>query len=306
MSVWSLCFVTNGETDSFGAAMGLVFTFTSAYFVQEKLEFNLSWWDKVLLLAFPVFYLAALYYVLYDNGVFYRTTYNFIDLYQILFYVHLINPVLIAMLVLLLNLSYARDLKKAANVFVFLSISFFYSYFFFDNWEALYFKSQLDDFSKEETTTLLNSRADSTEVNTSQPLTSFQFINYERDTIRLNPRPGNYILLETWNESCFPCIKAMNELPPFYRKISDKVDIYYVYESRSKHSRNQFDKVFNFKSIQSKSHILIDIQQDFYNQLEMKGYPYFLLFDSNGDLVYQCRGYAGKEVLQKEILEAIN
>lgn len=37
----------------------------------------------------------------------------------------------------------------------------------------------------------------------------------------------------------------------------------------------------------------------------MNGFPYFLLFNSKGDLVFHSRGYIGKEALTSQILEHI-
>ena len=98
---------------------------------------------------------------------------------------------------------------------------------------------------------------------------------------------------------------AMNELPDFYKTIENKVDVYYLYESGKETVRKKFDKIFSFKNIDDKSKILIDINQELYNSLNMKGFPYFLLFDSTGNLIYHSRGYIGKENLCKQLTEHI-
>ncbi len=63
--------------------------------------------------------------------------------------------------------------------------------------------------------------------------------------------------------------------------------------------------IFNFKSIKDKSKIRIDIDQNLYDALAMQGFPYFLLFDSSGKLIYLQRGYTGKDATANKILEKI-
>ncbi|MCC7506412.1 MAG: hypothetical protein IT259_13985 [Saprospiraceae bacterium] len=40
--------------------------------------------------------------------------------------------------------------------------------------------------------------------------------------------------------------------------------------------------------------------------LNMRGYPYFLLFDKEGRLVFHARGYAGKAELSRRIMEHLD
>ena len=63
--------------------------------------------------------------------------------------------------------------------------------------------------------------------------------------------------------------------------------------------------IFNFKSIKDKSKIRIDINQNVYDALDMQDFPYFLLFDSTGKLIYLQRGYTGKDAIANKILEKI-
>ncbi|MFQ5447875.1 MAG: TlpA family protein disulfide reductase, partial [Saprospiraceae bacterium] len=130
-------------------------------------------------------------------------------------------------------------------------------------------------------------------------------INSDLDTVNLLNSLDKYILLETWNETCLPCIKAMKELPDFYKSMQSKMETYYLYENSNERVRKKFDKIFNFKNIKDKTKILIDINEELYKGLNMKGFPYFLLFDSQGNLIYHSRGYIGKEILSKQILEHI-
>jgi len=305
ISVWSLCFAIKDKTNSYTAAMGLAFTFFSIYFLQKEFDFRLSFSDKLTVAALPILYLLSTYFVLYEKGTFDTPTYNFVNLYQILFYLHLINPLAIATLVLFLALTKLRDVSKPVNCFIFITITLFYSYFFYDHWKVIWFKSLMENFGSEESKTADNEMADEYKIDSSKKISNFKFINQSLDTIKIPTSSGRYILLETWNENCFPCIKAMNELPDFYRTIKDKVDVYYVYENESARVRRNFNKIFTFNGISEKSKIIIDINQELYKAINMSGFPYFLLFDPSGTPIYRFRGYPGKASLSENILERV-
>ena len=296
--VWGICFLGKGMSDAYTAALGLSFTFISSYLVQKEYHFSLDIWDKTAIALFPFLYIIAVYFVLFKNGSFSAEKFN---LYQNLFYHHLINPLNVAFVGLWFGLTKLKDLTKPLNAFVFTYIILFHSYFFHSNWLSFWLGSQVKNFGVEK-----SSDRDELNVNQAVNIYDFQFINPDLDTVTLtNEKSRRYILVETWSENCLPCIRAMNELPDFYMTIQDRVDVYYVYENQEASTRKKFDKIFRFESVQDKSKILIDINQNLYNSLGMSGFPYFLLFDPNGKLIYYQRGYPGKKMLTQDILERL-
>ncbi len=305
ISIWSICFVASSMADTNTAVMGLAFTFLSVYFLQKEYDFKLSISDKWAVMAFPILYLGSVYTILYDNGYFNMLTLNFVAWYQLLFYLHIINPLTIASIVLLLGLTKLKDLRNPRNLFIFASITIFYAYFFMFTWKSSWLSGRRISFDTEIPTKSEGKKLDTLGLNYDVNLFDFSFINPNLDTVTLLDASGKYILLETWAETCPPCIKAMNELPGFYRSVDDKVSVYYLYENRKESVRNNFDKIFSFKEIKDKSNILIDIDQELYRALNMKGYPYFLIFDSSGKLVHHIRGYGDKEMISAQILKYI-
>lgn len=289
--------------DTNTAAMGLTFTFLSIYFLQKEYEFNLSIPDKWAVMAFPILFLCATYFVLFDYGYFKINTYDFITLYQILFYKHIINPVTIAFIVLLLGLTKLKDLANLRNLFIFSSITIFYTYFFMVTWKTSWLGGRSQSFDTELPKSNEEQNLEPLAINYDVNLSDFAFINASQDTVTLLDASGKYILLETWAETCPPCIKAMNELPNFYRSIEDKVSVYYVYENRRASARSNFEKIFSFKEIEDKSKILVDINQELYDALNMQGYPYFLIFDSKGKLKHYIRGYGDKDRIIAQLTE---
>ena len=299
ISVWSICFVGYKQSDDYTSAMGLSFTFLSIYFLQKEYDFKLSLSDKLFVIAFPVLYLISWYFIIFNT---YFTNFKY-SLYFKLFYIHIINPLNIALLVLLLGLTKMKDLSKLSNLFIFIYITLFYAYFFHSAWRGFQFASLTKNFDTEKIIEPETQKAKEPDLNYTVNLSDFSFINSDLDTLSSLNSSEKYILLETWNETCFPCIKAMKELPDFYRSIQNKAEVYYLYENSKEHVRRKFEDIFNFKNIEDKSKILIDINQDLYKELNMNGFPYFLLFDSKGNLIFHSRGYMGKEALSKQILE---
>jgi len=50
-------------------------------------------------------------------------------------------------------------------------------------------------------------------------------------------------------------------------------------------------EVMNFKKIGNPNRILIDVDNAYYNRLKLSGYPYFILYDTNGNALDWFSGY---------------
>ncbi len=227
--------------------------------------------------------------------------FNFGALYLNLFYRHIINPVTIAFIVLLLGLTKLKDLTNPRNLFIFASITIFYAYFFMFTWKSSWLGGRQPSFDTEVHQKAEGPGPEASAINVNVNLSDFSFINASLDTVTLPGASGKYTLLETWSETCPPCVRAMRDLPDFYRSIENKVNVYYVYENRKASVRNNFEKIFSFQEIKDKSKILIDMEQNLYQALNVNSYPYFLIFDSSGKLIHHIRGYGDKDMIAAEI-----
>ncbi len=302
INIWSLCFKEGYlRSNEFTYGLGLSFTFLSSYFIQKEYDFQLSYTDKFCLIILPILYLITEYIVVIIPGLSKGHYHPFF----FLFYAHFINPINIAFLVLVLSMTVMKDLSRHINLFIFIYLTIIYSYFFYKEGRPFQLSSTLDNFGSDVPQENTPPDTEIAEIGNTINLTDFSFINPNLDTIRLEKPLKGFILLETWNETCFPCIRAMKELPEFYKTMSDRLEVYYVYEDNREQVRRKFDKIFNFKPVPFKANILIDINQELYNALGMNGFPYFLLFDSQGSLIYKIEGYTGKDNISKEILEHI-
>jgi thioredoxin-related protein len=125
-----------------------------------------------------------------------------------------------------------------------------------------------------------------------------------KDTVMINSN-GKYTLLETWNEKCPPCLKAMKDLELFYS--TDKFIQKYVYVRPNKRNEIDYIKLFESKLVNKKpENHLVDEEDILFNN-GIQGTPYFLLFDPAGKLVFKQLGYssATSNKLKEQILYEI-
>lgn len=295
--------MTQGVSDAVTAGLGLSFTCLSLYFLQEQPGFKLGRADKAYLLFFPMLYDLGTYVVLFSNGYF---DWDKRGAYELIFYLHLKNPVNLALLMAVLSVGILQDLKRPAHIFIFTYLTLFYSCIFYDQWTHTWMRKDLRNFDTGKSREATEPNSDYILPDSTVNLSNFSFIGPDLDTSILETAPGKFILLETWSETCLPCIKAMHELPDFYRSLQDNVEVFYVYEHPEEETRRQFAPIFQFESIREKKNIRIDLRQQLYHALGMKGLPYFLLFNSKGELVFYQRGYPGKDVVMEKINENIS
>jgi hypothetical protein len=135
-------------------------------------------------------------------------------------------------------------------------------------------------------------------------LLQFKFVNFNNDTISLlkNDKP---FLVETWNETCKPCISSIHDMQSILSSDTSFNHIY-LYQYRGE-KKLQIEEIFNFKPIINKDKIIIDLDNNFYNGLELNSYPYFIIFDSQGNLVEYHNGYNSqyREEVLKNLLSSI-
>jgi thioredoxin-related protein len=121
----------------------------------------------------------------------------------------------------------------------------------------------------------------------------YKFENNSRDTVELKNN-NKFIILETWNETCPPCIEAMKDLQPLFDSLSIIADHYFLYENGSDKLYITKHKIFNFSRIYYKNDIIMDLNNKLYKDLNMQSFPYFLLFDKKGKLIDYFKGYDPK------------
>ena len=198
--VWFFLFMNAKRPGYFGVLIGLIYTFYGNIYFKNNENKTL----KVLKYVAPLFYLVM----------------SFIMIRPSIWL--LINPILVGFTTLFISDLFKKEELKVINFI--LPITYFYIYAFtiFPIWErTTVAPPETYNFEKQ------NNEIDSV------LLYEFQFLNSDFDTIKLNT-DKDFIIIESWNETCVPCLKAMDELPPFYDSISNRFDQYYMYESIKK------------------------------------------------------------------------
>lgn len=262
--IWGNCFYNIDFIGWKFAAIGYIFTIVLSIFL--KLKFNALLDKKVTLTILSVPLAYSILTVIIPT----------IEL------LNFINPVILSFLLLIFNLFYLKKnsafLILSANVLIVVTyLAFVHPYWLKFNY---YGQTEMNTQSFEETSHLKNK----------VPLHEYRFINHRLDTVYI--RSEKFVVLETWNETCPPCIAAMINLKAFYTQNNSLFDQYYLYENRKETIRNNFNAIFNYSYISDKSRILIDINQNLYNDLEMNSYPCFLIYDPMGNLLHIEYGYS--------------
>jgi thiol-disulfide isomerase/thioredoxin len=212
-----------------------------------------------------------------------------------------LNPIWLAFIFLVLQLFWLSDIRKFSNIFIYLFIGIFYTYSFFPisaRWQPPVVTTNFDDNPE-------TNKSPSYQAPDTLFLSDYHFINSSLDTIQFRS-DREYTFLETWNETCAPCIRSFRELSPFLKDL-ENVQFYYLYEHSKPEVRKKFDKIFSYAPVPDSSRILIDINQELFNAAGMQGYPYFLLFNPEGEVVFAQAGYKSfyLETMKTKILEAL-
>lgn len=276
LPVWGLLFLDSETANSFSSFIGFAYTIISISYFKNLTIIGKSKYSKLLLCAFPAFYFLATAFFLPKNLVYF------------------LNPIFWAFILLLISFIFLKLLDLREFFFI-LFISYLYAYHLYP-----IFKNQVDNkgFPTEE--------VEKKDLATNKNLKTYTFISNKMDTFKLSTTK-KYFLIETWNETCQPCLAAMNDLQPLLDSLSPLVDHYYLYENGT---NNKLDtvKVFNFHKINNKNKIIFNNNSLFYNDLQMQSFPYFLLFDEKGNLVDYFKGYSSnnKDYFKNRIRKMID
>lgn len=284
--VWGMGFLDT-PANQVSAALAISYTMLATFFLNKKFKFNLNAFDKALVLSCPIIYFAMFTFVQGQASIFY-----------------LINPFLVSLILLFLVLNQISDLTQLNNLFICFFCSSFYIYCFFPYWQNSRIVQLTDNFDSQKK---IEKRKKQSLAYDSINLNDYSFINSNLDTVKASSTK-EFILIETWNETCYPCIMAFKEMPAFYEENKNRLDYYYIYENSKLSVREEFNKIFNFRHIKTKSKILVDINQNLYLDSKMNGFPYFLLFDKNGNIIFHQQGYSSsyRRELESKIRQHIN
>lgn len=261
--IWGFSFLQIDIANQFTVFGGMMYTILAVYLFKNYEFIRSNNFYKLFLLVFPTFYLVLSLIILKKNSV------------------YLLNPILWAFVVLIISLKYLNSInfKSLIIITIFSGLYAYYLYPIF-RYPSKAVVSESDEIEKKD-------------LKLTKLLQSYSFLKNDHDTIQLIDK-NKLILIETWNETCLPCLAAMNDLQPLMDSLSTSLKHYYLYENSFKNHSFPHEKIYNFQKIIDKSKIILDLDNRFLTESKMSSYPYFLLFDSEGKLVDYFKGYNPK------------
>ena len=200
------------------------------------------------------------------------------------FYTH---PILWAFIIFLIPILLYRAKKRWPYLSMVVATSL-YTFVIYP--DSTYYNSWGKDESVEK-------QAIQTELN----LKDYLFIKQSKQQQPL-PLDKKFILLETWNETCPPCLKSIRNLQDTISNIKGLKN-YYLYQQRGQ-QKLSVDSILHYGLIKNKNKIIVDPQNRLYDSLRLNAYPYFLLFSSEGDLIDSYKGY--HKSIEQDLLNWLN
>ncbi len=267
MTAWPLLMFGGYLPIGWGTFTALCYTFYSAYEIRKLVAqetISLRW----VKLSGPIFIILTF---LYLNSWYWFS---------------IINPLHIAFFVLV-GVTFLDPKTMPTRLTQFFVVSFIagYSMTFVNDWKRLNLNASNSKIPNFE----LNEPFADTKLVTDSNLSSLQFLNKSLDSIQLNGT-GKYTLIETWNERCVPCVRAMKDLKDYYDTLGNTIQQKYVYVAARPGVALDYTKIFSYKHISHQDRILVNINMQ--EELGLQGYPNFLLFDPTGKLILKQLGYA--------------
>lgn len=241
----------------------LTFLFTAYSLILFKREKKLE--KTALLLAPAIYFIAAL--IIKDIDVFVKF------------------PIAWIFILFIVGLFFGKIKSIVYHIFV-LSFSILYAFVIYPH------RYDTPSLSYEEVT------ESQIKIREGYNLHDFRFITIDSDTLSV-VKNGKPYLIETWNETCRPCISSIRDLQDTLSSDTTFNHIY-VYQARG-NKKLDTKNIFAFKVITDKKKIVIDLENNLFKSLELKSYPYFLIFDKDGKLVDYTSGYSSK--YRSEVLE---
>jgi len=259
LPIWGLSFLAVTYANQLTLFYGLVFTAVLFRWLGSKVR-ELDNGAYFLAFSGPIFYLIAMLFV--QQKMEWEAV--------------LPNPILMGFLIAMLSLFL---IVRKAIFYSFLAISVTsYAAFVFPIFQT---NIELGNIDFE----AVIQKKDSLDL---VPLSEFPTLEQE---VKNKLKGGNYnqVLIETWNEKCKPCMESMADLQPF---MDNNPSVLHVFLYQKMGNTNLSDReVMNFKKIGNPNKILIDVNNAYYDRLKLSGYPYFILYDANGNGLDWFSGY---------------
>lgn len=271
MPIWGLTLLDGKTSNALSIFVGLSFTFFSAWFWANNPNFGNKKRHYYLIFIGPVFYLLVSIFFSSSSGE------------------NLLSTIINSNIPIAFLFFCAAFFARTADMPKMVVYALFAAYFY-----AFHLRPTFAPFSL----TLAEREASAVRppLDTLHNLADFRFLTVNGDTTSI-PK-GKPVLIETWNESCLPCVASINDLQGFFEKYPDVRHIY-LYENK-KNNLPRKGQAYFYPKIKQPEKILIDMNLTYFDTLGMNSYPYFLMYDANGNLVEYFAGYRSSNKQQYE------
>ena len=277
--MWGLFLMDADNPGTIGVIICLIYTFYADIFFKNAVVFDhkVSRYFKFI---FPIFYLIS---------TFFTVKFNLLNI--------LLHPIITANIVLGAGSQLTTLKEKYSLQFFVVSYMLLYALTLYPIWEQ---HNTVGEMTETYDFAIAQREIKNLDIR------MIPFIKSDDTSYLIKPN-HKYVLIETWNEKCSPCFAAIKDLAGFFDLHQDKMIHFYLYQAPNKNTITDRNSVFHFEKIKNKNKILIDKDNQLYDQMGLEGYPYFLLFDQNGQLIYQYFGYHSsvKDELSENILGMI-
>lgn len=261
--MWGLFLMDADNPGTIGVIIGLIYTFYADIFFKSVVAFDHKF-SRYLKFLFPAFYLIS----------------SLITIKFTLLNI-LLHPIITASIILVTGSQLTALKEKYSHQFFVVSYILLYALALYPIWQQ---SNAIVDTTESYDFTTGPKEIKKTDIR------AIPFIKSDDTTYFIRP-DDKYVLIETWNEKCPPCFAAIKDLAGFFDEHQDKMTHFYLYQAPDKNLITDRNRVFHFELIKNKNKILIDTDNHLYDQMGLNGYPYFLLFDQSGKLIYQYFGY---------------
>jgi thioredoxin-related protein len=277
--MWGLFLMDADNPGTIGVIICLIYTFYAEIFFINAVVFDHKI-SRYLKFIFPVFYLIS---------TLFTVKFNLLNI--------LLHPIITASIILVAGSQLTTLKEKHSLQFFVHSYILLYSFALYPIWGQ---QNTVGEMTKTYDFAIGQKEIKNVDIRT------IPFIKSDDTSYLIKPN-DKYVLIETWNEKCPPCFAAIKDLSDNFDQHQDKMTHFYLYQAPNKNIVTDRNSVFHFEKIKNKNKILIDKDNQLYDQMGLEGYPYFLLFDQNGQLIYQYFGYhpSVKDELSENILKLI-
>lgn len=276
ITFWGFASLSAKFATSFSTCIVMTATFLIALQVQ-KIK---SKYGKLIFMSGPVFYVIMVFILSFFNGM---SWFQFFS-----------TPIIWLFLITCFAFNQKEiSLKNTTSVVLFAIVFAFYIY------PKTGFGKQIGYLE------IVLKDEEQCQPNYNYNLNEFIFLNHQLDTVRFTSL-NKPVLVETWNESCPPCIQSIKDMEEALTA-NPNFDIIYLYQQRGKKWLSH-NNVINYKFIKNKSNIYIDLNNEFTTYMNLFSMPYYLMFNQKGELMGTHMGYSSKhkEAFLEEMDNLVN